>query len=125
MKAQLLKKDGKPEFAVLPIAEYRRLLQRLEELEETKDFRDYKRNPAESFPAEVVNRLLDGDNPVKVWREYRGLTQSQLAATTGVTVAHISQIESGKRECSVKLLRSLAGALVVDVEMLLSDDGIE
>ncbi|HEX2769942.1 MAG TPA: hypothetical protein VHN12_11745, partial [Geobacteraceae bacterium] len=74
MKAQLLKKDGKPEFAVLPIAEYRRLLQRLEELEDIKDFRDYKRSPAESFPAEVVNRLLDAVNPIRVWREYRGLT---------------------------------------------------
>ena len=29
MKAQLLKKDGKPEFAVLPIMEYRGLLQRM------------------------------------------------------------------------------------------------
>lgn len=122
MKAQLLKKDGKPEFAVLPIAEYRKLLERLEELEDLKDFRDYKRSPSESFPAEVVNRLLDGDNPVKVWREYRGLTQSQLAEKTGVTVAHISQIESGKRECSVKLLKALAAALDVDVEMLLSGD---
>ena len=79
MKAQLLKKDGKPEFAVLPIAEYRRLLQRLEELEDIKDFRDYKRSPEESFPAAVVNRLLNAENPVRVWREYRGLTQSQLA----------------------------------------------
>ena len=122
MKAQLLKKDGKPEFAVLPIAEYRRLLQRLEELEEIKDFRDYKRSPAESFPAAVVNRLLDREIPVKVWREYRGLTQGQLAERTGVTVAHISQIESGKRECSVKLLKALAAALDVDVEMLLSAD---
>jgi DNA-binding XRE family transcriptional regulator len=120
MKAQLLKKDGKTEFAVLPIAEYRKLLQRLEELEDVRDFRDYKRSPVESFPAEVVNRLLDGDNPVKVWREYRGLTQSQLAEETGVTVAHISQIESGKRECSVKLLKALAATLDVDVEMLLS-----
>ena len=98
MKAQLLKKDGKPEFAVLPIAEYRRLLQRLEELEDIKDFRDYKRSPAESFPAEVVNRLLDEESPVRVCREYRGLTQSQLAEKTGVTVAHISQIEGGKRD---------------------------
>jgi DNA-binding XRE family transcriptional regulator len=120
MKAQVLKKDGKAEFAVLPISEYRKLLQRLEELEDVRDFRDYKRSPAESFPTDVVNRLLDGDNPVKVWREYRRLTQSQLAERTGVTIAHISQIESGKRECSVKLLKALAAALDVDVEMLLS-----
>jgi DNA-binding XRE family transcriptional regulator len=122
MKAQLLKKDGKPEFAVLPIAEYRSLMQRLEELEDIRDFRDYKRSQMESFPAEVVNRLIDGENPVRVWREHRGLTQSQLAVKTGVTIAHISLIEGGKRECSVKLLRAMAGALEVDVEMLLSGD---
>jgi DNA-binding XRE family transcriptional regulator len=58
----------------------------------------------------------------RVWREYRKLTQSQLAEKTGVIVAHISQIEGGKRECSVKLLRALAGALDVDVGMLLSGD---
>jgi DNA-binding XRE family transcriptional regulator len=119
MKAQLLKKDGKPEFAVLPIKEYRGLLQRIEELEDARDFRAYKASPAESVPAGVVNRLLDGDNPVKVWREYRGITQSQLAERTGVTVAHISQLESGKRDCSVKLLRALAAVLDVDVELLL------
>ena len=86
MKAQLLKKDGKPEFAVLPIAEYRKLLQRLEELEDVRDFRDYKRNPADSFPAEVVNRLLDGDNPVRVWREYRsGKVIYQVAVGMPVT----------------------------------------
>jgi len=122
MKAQLLKKNGKAEFAVLPIAEYRELLQRLEELEDIRDFRDYKNAPGESFPAEVVNRLVDGARPVKVWREYRNLTQKQLAEKTGVTIAHISQIESGKRECSVKLLKSLAAALEVDVEMLLSGE---
>jgi len=62
--------------------------------------------------------LFERDPPVRVWREFRGLIQSQLAETTGVTVAHISQIEGGERECSVKLLRALAGALAVDVEML-------
>ena len=119
MKAQLLKKDGKPEFAVLPIMEYRGLLQRIEELEDARDFRAYKANPAESFPSGEVDRLLDGENPIKVWREYRGITQSQLAAKAGVTVAHISQLESGKRDCSVKLLRVLATVLDVDMEMLL------
>jgi transcriptional regulator with XRE-family HTH domain len=70
----------------------------------------------------VVNRLLDGENPVKVWREYRRLTQGQLAEQTGVTVAHISQIENGKRECSVKLLRALARVLAVDADLLIGQE---
>lgn len=122
MKVQLLEKNGKPEFAVLTIAEYRELVQRLEDLEDAQDLRDYRRRPGESFPAEVVNRLLEGENPVRIWREFRGISQSQLAERTAVTVAHISQIESGKRECSVKLLRSLAKVLEVDADLLLGQD---
>ena len=79
MKVQVLEKDGKEEFAVLPIDEYRELVQRLEDLEDAQDLRSYRTNPGESYPPEVVNRLLDGENPVKVWREYRRLTQGQLA----------------------------------------------
>jgi DNA-binding XRE family transcriptional regulator len=122
MKVQLLEKNGKPEFAVLPIAEYRELVQRLEDLEDAQDLRDYRCRPGESFPAEVVNRLLDGENPVRIWREFRGISQSQLSERTAVTVAHISQIESGKRECSVKLLRALAKVLEVDADLLLGQD---
>ncbi|PIV00367.1 MAG: XRE family transcriptional regulator, partial [Syntrophobacterales bacterium CG03_land_8_20_14_0_80_58_14] len=36
-----------------------------------------------------------------------------------MTVANIRQIESGKRDCSVKLLRALSKALNVDIELLL------
>jgi len=122
MKVQLLEKNGKPEFAVLPIAEYRELVQRLEDLEDAQDLRDYRCRPRESFPAEGVNRLLEGENPVRIWREFRGISQSQLAERTAVSVAHISQIESGKRECSVKLLRALAKVLEVDADLLLGQD---
>ena len=34
----------------------------------------------ETVPAAVVNALLEGANPVKVWREHRALTQDVLAA---------------------------------------------
>lgn len=122
MKVQMLEKDGKEAFAVLPIDEYRELVQRLEDLEDAQDLRSYRTNPDESYPSEVVNRLLDGETPVKVWREYRRLTQGQLAEHTGVTVAHISQIESGKRECSVKLLRALTRVLEVDADLLIGQE---
>ena len=48
------------------------------------------------------------------------MTQGGLATKVKVSVAHISQIESGKRECSVKLLRALSEALDVDMELLLT-----
>lgn len=76
----------------------------------------------ESIPAAVVDRLLDGTNPVRVWREFRGLSSARLAAECGVSPAAISQLESGKRRPSVALLKKLAAALRVDLEQLTSGD---
>jgi len=119
MEVQIIEKGGQPEFAVLPFEEYETLLQRLEDLEDACDLREYRANPGESFPAALVDRFLEGENPIRLWREYRGMTQGGLAERVKVTVPHISQIESGKRDCSVKLLRALAKALNVDIELLL------
>ena len=38
----------------------------------------------ELVPAAVVDRLLAGESPVRVWREHRGITQSGLARASGV-----------------------------------------
>ena len=119
MRAQLLKKDGKPEFAVLPITEYRDLIKRIEELEDARDIREYRANPGESFPAVVVNQLIDGIPPLKVFREYRGMTLETLGTICGVSAAALSQIENGKREPSVGLLKKLSEALRVDVDILI------
>ncbi|MHB8771823.1 MAG: helix-turn-helix domain-containing protein [Syntrophales bacterium] len=120
MKVQVIEKEGKPAFVVLPIEEYETLLQRLEDLEDVHDLQEYRANPGESLPAAFVDRLLKGKNPIKHWREFRGMTQAELAEKVKVTAAHISQIENGKRECSVRLLQALSKALAVDMALLLS-----
>lgn len=103
---------------------YRRLLQDAEMLEDIRAYDEAKQALAEgteeTIPAEVVFALLDGGNPVKVWREYRGLTQQQLADAAGISKPYLSQIENGKRTGSATVLRSLAKALAVDVDDLLS-----
>ncbi|MCH8184295.1 MAG: helix-turn-helix transcriptional regulator [Proteobacteria bacterium] len=63
--------------------------------------------------------MIGGENPIKVFREYRGLTQKQLAKKTDTSAAYLSQIETGRRTGSIKLLRRLAGALNVEVEDLI------
>lgn len=122
MKPQLIKKDGKPEYAVIPYDEYRRLVEDAEMLAEVRGFDAARQALAtgeeELVPAEVVDRLLDGDNPVRVWREHRGLSAADLAKACGVTAAAISQIESGKRKSSVSLLKKIARALKVDLDTL-------
>jgi len=52
----------------------------------------------ETVPSVVLDALLTGANPVKVWREYRGFTQDALAAQAGISKAYLCQIETGKRE---------------------------
>lgn len=122
MKPQIIKKDGKPEYAVIPYDEYRRLVEAAEMLAEVRSFDAARQALAtgeeELVPAEVVDRLLDGDNPVRVWREHRGLSAADLAKACGVTAAAISQIESGKRKSSVSLLKKIARALKVDLDTL-------
>ena len=76
----------------------------------------------ETVPAAVVNALLEGANPVKVWREHRALTQDALAAQAGISKAFLSQIETGKRVGAIKTLRALAAALGVTVDDLQSAD---
>ena len=72
----------------------------------------------ESVPVEVVDRLLAGENPVRVWREFRGLTVSALAERAGVAKGYLSEIETGKKTGSLNTLRAVATVLDVDIDDL-------
>lgn len=51
----------------------------------------------ETYPNDLVERLLGGHNPLRVWREYRGMTTATLASAAGITPSAIPQVETGKR----------------------------
>lgn len=72
----------------------------------------------EVVPASVVNRLLDDENSIRVWREYRGMTAAQLAATAGISAAYLSELETGKKSGGLDTLRKLANALKLDLDDL-------
>ena len=69
----------------------------------------------ELVPQAVVDRLLNNERPIKVWREHRGLTQEQLAEKVGIHPAYLWQIESGRRGGSIATLRAIAKALHIDL----------
>lgn len=73
-----------------------------------------KAEGGEFFPAEVVDRLLAGENPIRVYRTYRRMTQKQLAEAAGINPVYLSQIETGKRAGSLKTLAAVAAALGVE-----------
>ncbi len=72
----------------------------------------------ELIPQHIAERFFDGENPIKVWREYRGMTQCQLASLSGITQAYISGIESGARTGTVATLKAVANSLGVTIDDL-------
>ena len=117
---QIIERDGKPEWAVLPYEDYLQLLDQSELLEDIRDFdvinAAIDRGEEELIPAEVIYAILDGENPIKVWREYRELTQKQLAETAGISKPYLSQIETGKRIGTAEILSAIAKALDVSLD---------
>ena len=73
----------------------------------------------ELIPAIVVDRLIDGDPPLRVWREFRNLSQTALARASVVNRVQIVDIEAGHGSGSVHTLRRLADALGVAVDDLI------
>jgi len=117
-KPQILEVEGKPRLAVIPLAEWERIVARLEDAEDALAVRRWRARPGETVPAEIVNRLLDGENKIKVWRTHRGMTQQALADSCGVSKPYVSQLEAGSRLASQAVLRKLASALRVDLDDL-------
>jgi DNA-binding XRE family transcriptional regulator len=74
---------------------------------------------SELLPAEMVDRMIDGEAPLRVWREHRGLSQSELARRAGVHRVTIADIEAGRAGGSVPVFKSLADALGVTVDDLI------
>jgi DNA-binding XRE family transcriptional regulator len=72
----------------------------------------------EEVPVELAMRLLSGDNPVRVWREHRGLSLRELGRRAGVSPQLLSEIETGKKEGSLRTLRAIARELGVELDEL-------
>jgi DNA-binding XRE family transcriptional regulator len=69
--------------------------------------------------AREARRLLDGESPLKVWREKRGRSQRELAVAAGVGAGYLAEIETGRKPGSVLALAKLARALQVQMEDLI------
>jgi DNA-binding XRE family transcriptional regulator len=74
---------------------------------------------ADYLPVEALDRLVEGESPVRVWRNHRGLTLSALAEAAGVSISYLSEIETGRKPGSSAAVRAIAHALKVPMESLL------
>ncbi|MEI8174310.1 MAG: helix-turn-helix domain-containing protein [Deltaproteobacteria bacterium] len=123
MKAQIIEKDGRPEFAVIPYADYEHFLELIEDEADARavaEFHaDYAAGKAFLIPDDILHRELAGESPVKLWRMERNLTQQELAGRAGISKSYLSQIETGKRQGTVETLRAIALALDVPPDVLI------
>lgn len=126
-KVRILEANGEPAFAVLPYDEYAALRELADDAADAAALTRFAKRHASgeetTVPVQVIDRIMAGANPLRVWREHRGLTAGQLAAAVAITPAHVSKLESGKGEPSVALLRRLSKTLGVDIELLLGASG--
>jgi DNA-binding XRE family transcriptional regulator len=122
---QIINKDGKPEFAVLLYKDYEAMLEKMEDYEDQLAIESFERDSEKSYPSEVIECLVDGQNPFKVWRKYRNVSRQNLASAVNITLPYLSQLEGGKRRPSVDLLMAISQMLNVDMELLLFGEGTE
>jgi hypothetical protein len=64
-------------------------------------------------------RIIDGEHPVKVWREKRGMSVRELADRLGLHDVEIEEIEKGRREVERSTLLRIASRLDVLSDMLI------
>jgi DNA-binding XRE family transcriptional regulator len=127
MNVQVIEREGKPEWAILPYEEFLQLMEQAEMLQDISDYdqivKAVETGEEETVPAELAYALMEGENPVKAWREYRSLSQKHLADMADISIPFLSQIESGKRKASTKIMARLAKALRVLIDDLVTENG--
>ena len=124
MSVQYIEVSGE-KMAVLPKAEFLRLAELAEDLDDIAAAIRAEKRAAEGqeyVPFELVERLVAGEAPLLVWREYRGLSQQGLGDKVGLSKMTISGLEAGKRDTSSKNWRALAQALGVDIDNILPEN---
>lgn len=123
MTKQVIVTPSGERLVVLPEADYEALVEAAEDAEDLAAVARFEERLAkgeeELVPAAMVDRMLGGENPVRVWREYRGLTATALAEKAGIAQPYLSQIETGKRDGTVETYRRIAEALRVTVDDLI------
>ena len=115
---QTITTPGGETLVVLPLDEYQRLVDAGDIAAAEQVRAEIAAGRDEMVPAAVADRLLDGENPLRVWRRHRGMTARDLAAAAGLSAAYVSELETGKKDGSITALKAIAAALQVDLDDL-------
>ena len=121
-------KTSRGEVAILPRKDYEVLIAKASEADEdagtvrlVAKARDEIAGGGPLLPKAVVDRLANGEQPVRVLREWRDITQMHLSFKTNLSQGHISDIENGRRTGTAAALRLIAGVLKVPLDLLVQE----
>lgn len=104
MDYDLLHIQGKP-YVLIPLHEYRAM---------TNDTAN-----DDELPDDILDEIVAAkDNAIKILRKYRGFTQAELAEKAGISRPYLTEIETGKKDGSVRAIKSIAEALGVSMGMV-------
>ncbi len=121
MRIEKITRNGR-DFAVLPMEQLKKLIDEAEMLADIKAYDAAKaqieRGEEELIPLEITERRLAGESTLKIWREYRELTQEGLAKMSNISRSMIAAIEAKHKKGGIATLKKLAVALKVDLDNL-------
>lgn len=113
---QIIYKGKNAEYAILPIKEYKALMEAYEDLKDIHTIETIKAENNECFSMSLVQAIANGKNRILAFREYRNLSQAELAALAGVSEERLVRLESGKVRPTAAELKILAKELSLDVD---------
>jgi mRNA-degrading endonuclease RelE of RelBE toxin-antitoxin system/DNA-binding XRE family transcriptional regulator len=121
MRVETITRKGR-EFALVPVQKLEELIKDAEMLADVKAYDAAKARieggEDELIPLEITERRLKGESALRIWREYRKLTQERLAKKSKVSRALIAAIETKRKAGSVSTWKRLGAALEVSWEQL-------
>jgi helix-turn-helix protein len=119
------KKTDKGEVAILPRKQYEALVAKAKEAHEDAGTarlvaRGRKEIAAGAplIPIAVANRIANGENPIRVIREWQDITQLYLSMKTNIGQGYISDLENGRRKGTTAALKEIARVLKVPIDVL-------
>ncbi len=103
MKYDLLHIQGKP-YVLVPLHDYRDLV---------------GSGGGDNLPDDVLDRITAREeHPIKILRKHHGMTQQALAKAAHISRPYLTEIETGKKDGSVRALKAIADVFGVSVGLV-------
>ena len=123
-RIQTIDRDGKPEYAVIPWADYLRLTEGASEMDDETLYARAKAadEGLEPIPSEIAERIFAGESPIRVFRQWRRLKVKELAEKAGISSSYLSEIEHGKR-AAVTTVLAISTELAISIDLIVTNGG--